>query len=357
MIGLLDELGPAKIPNRDLKPVRNPYSWNNNASVIFIDQPVNTGFSYSSQAVSTTAAASKDIYALLTLFFTQFPQYAKQDFHISGESYAGHYIPIFSQEILSHKDRNINLKSALIGNGLTDPLTQYKYYRPMACGEGGYPSVLSKSDCQTMDNALPRCQSLIKSCYDKGDARTCASATSNCNNAMFGTFQRSGKDVYDIRQNEGTGTPSYSSQFLNSEKVKQALGVEVDRFDSCNGGINGNFVSAGDWMLPIHRSIPKILEQIPVLIYAGDADFICNWLGNRAWTNALEWPGKDAFSKAKVQPLRSATGKADYGNVKTAKNFAFMQIYQAGHMVPADQPEPAVDMFNRWISGEWFAKQ
>ncbi|KND94070.1 Carboxypeptidase Y-like protein A [Tolypocladium ophioglossoides CBS 100239] len=356
MIGLLDELGPAKIPNRDLKPVRNPYSWNNNASVVFIDQPVNTGFSYSSQAVSTTAAASKDIYALLTLFFTQFPQYAKQDFHISGESHAGHYIPIFSQEILSHKARNINLKSALIGNGLTDPLTQYKYYRPMACGEGGYPSVLGDSDCQTMDNALPRCQSLIQSCYDGGDTQTCASATSNCNNAIFGTFSRSGKDIYDIRQNDGACTPSYSSQFLNSKTVMKALGVEVDRFDSCNSNINGNFVSAGDWMLPIHRSIPRILEQIPVLIYAGDADFICNWLGNRAWTNALEWPGKEAFSKAKVEPLRSVRGKADYGNVKTAQKFAFVQIYQAGHMVPADQPEPAMDMFNRWISGEWFSK-
>ncbi|PNY27663.1 Carboxypeptidase Y-like protein A [Tolypocladium capitatum] len=357
MIGLLDELGPAKIPNMDLKPVRHPYSWNNNASVLFLDQPVNAGFSYSSQNVSTTAAASKDIYALLTLFFAQFPQYAKQDFHISGESYAGHYIPIFSREILSHKDRNINLKSALIGNGLTDPLTQYEYYRPMACGEGGYPSVLSKSDCQIMDNALHRCQSLIKSCYDTSDARTCETATSNCNDAVLGTFIRSGKDFYDIRQNDGAGTPSYSDQFLNSKTVMQALGVEVDRFDACNRSVNGNFVSAGDWMLPIHRSIPKMLEQIPVLIYAGDADFICNWLGNRAWTNALEWPGNRAFSKAKVQPLRSATGKADYGNVKTAQNLSFMQIYQAGHMVPADQPEPAVDMFNRWIGGEWFSKR
>jgi cathepsin A (carboxypeptidase C) len=77
----------------------------------------------------------------LTLFFQKFPQYAKQDFHIAGESYAGHYIPVFTAEILSHKNRNINLKSVLIGNGLTDGFTQYEHYRPMACGEGGYPAV------------------------------------------------------------------------------------------------------------------------------------------------------------------------------------------------------------------------
>ncbi|MCQ6513304.1 S10 family peptidase, partial [Vibrio parahaemolyticus] len=76
--------------------VNNPESWNNNASVIFLDQPVNVGYSYSGGSVSNTVAAGKDIYALLTLFFHQFPEYAKQDFHIAGESYAGHYIPVFA---------------------------------------------------------------------------------------------------------------------------------------------------------------------------------------------------------------------------------------------------------------------
>lgn len=355
MVGLLTELGPARIPNQDLKPVRNPYSWNNNASVIFLDQPINTGFSYSSRSVSTTAAASKDVYALMTLFFRQFPQYAKQDFHIAGESYAGHYIPIFAQDILAHQDRNINLKSVMIGNGLTDPLTQYRYYKPMACGEGGYPSVLSESQCRSLDNALPRCQSLIKSCYDTDDTRTCASATSNCNAGLLSPYQRSGRNVYDVRQKSGEGTPEYSDQFLNEDSVKEALGVEVAEFDRCNGQVNGNFVSAGDWMKPTFRAVPKLLEQIPVLIYAGDADYICNWLGNRAWTDALEWPGRDAFSKAKQVALRSPTaGKEDYGYIKTARNFAFLRVRQAGHMVPESQPEASVDFFNRWIGGEWF---
>ena len=87
MTGLFFELGPAKV-GKNLKPVKNPNSWNNKANVIFLDQPVNTGYSHGS-SVDTTLAASKDIYALLTLFFKQFPQYAKQDFHIAGESYAG----------------------------------------------------------------------------------------------------------------------------------------------------------------------------------------------------------------------------------------------------------------------------
>jgi cathepsin A (carboxypeptidase C) len=180
LTGLFMELGPSFI-NEKREVKFNPYSWNANASVIFLDQPVNVGYSYSGSSVSNTIAAGKDVYALLTLFFKQFPEYANQTFHISGESYAGHYIPVFASEILSHKNRNINLQSVLIGNGLTDGYTQYEYYRPMACGDGGWPAVLDESQCQSMDNSLPRCQSLIESCYNSESVWSCVPASIYCN--------------------------------------------------------------------------------------------------------------------------------------------------------------------------------
>jgi len=88
LTGLFMELGPASI-DKNIKVVHNPASWNSNASVIFLDQPVNVGYSYSDSPVSTTQAAGKDVYAFLTMFFDKFPEYASQDFHITGESYAG----------------------------------------------------------------------------------------------------------------------------------------------------------------------------------------------------------------------------------------------------------------------------
>lgn len=361
LTGLFLELGPSSI-DKKLKVVNNEFSWNQNASVIFLDQPVNVGYSYSGSSVSNTIAAGKDVYALLTLFFHQFPEYAHQDFHIAGESYAGHYIPVFASEILSHKNRNINLKSVLIGNGLTDGYTQYEHYRPMACGEGGYPAVLDESECQSMDNALPRCQSLIKNCYDSGSVWSCVPASIYCNNAFIGPYQRTGQNVYDIRGKcEDSSNLCYSalgwiSDYLNQKEVMDTLGAEVSSYDSCNFDINRNFLFQGDWMQPFHRLVPKILEEIPVLIYAGDADFICNWLGNKAWTEALEWPGKKAFNKAELDDLTIPGGKKEYGKVKSSGNFTFMRIYQAGHMVPMDQPENSLDFLNRWIAGEWFEK-
>ena len=276
LIGLFIELGPARI-DKHLNVVNNPYAWNSNASVIFLDQPVNTGLSYSGSSVSNTIAAGKDVYALLTLFFKQFPEYAHQDFHIAGESYAGHYIPVFATEILRHKKRNINLKSLLIGNGLTDGLTQYEHYRPMACGDGGWPAVLDEASCQGMDNALPRCRVLIEGCYETDSVWSCVPASIYCNSALMGPYQRTGQNVYDVREKCAEGSTlcyleiDYATRWLNQQEVLEALGAEVDSFNSCNFNVNRNFLFAGDWMKPFHRLVPAILEQIPVLIYAVSA--------------------------------------------------------------------------------------
>jgi cathepsin A (carboxypeptidase C) len=96
LTGLFMELGPSRVNKAGSKPLHNPYSWNNNASVIFLDQPINVGYSYGDDSVSDTVAAGKDVYALLVLFFKQFPEYKDLEFHIAGESYAGHYIPVFA---------------------------------------------------------------------------------------------------------------------------------------------------------------------------------------------------------------------------------------------------------------------
>lgn len=355
LTGLFMELGPSSIDS-NIKPKYNPYSWNSNASVIFLDQPVNVGYSYSGSSVSDTVAASKDVYALLTLFFKQFPQYAHQPFHIAGESYAGHYIPVFAAEILAHKKRNINLQSVLIGNGLTDPLTQYPEYRPMACGEGGYPAVVDESTCQSMDNALPRCLSMIDACYRSESVWTCVPSAIYCNQAILGPYMRTGQNPYDVRE-PCKGSMCYPqmddvSTYLNLAAVRDALGVEVDSYESCNMNINQNFLFHGDWMKPFHRLVPSLLEKIPVLIYAGDADFICNWLGNLAWAEALDWSGQTEFAATSLDGLVDGKGK-EIGQIKSTGNFTYMRLYGGGHMVPLDQPEASLEFYNRWIGGEW----
>lgn len=362
LTGLFFELGPSSI-NEDIKTVYNPYSWNSNATVIFLDQPVNVGFSYTgSEGVTDTVAAGKDVYAFLQLFFKQFPEYTAngQDFHIAGESYAGHYIPVFATEILSHpvSERNFNLTSVLIGNGLTDPLNQYPSYEPMACGEGGEPAVLSPEECDSMDETLDRCLGLIQSCYESESVWSCVPASIYCNNAQINPYSRTGKNVYDIRKEcEGQlcyKDMQYIDEYLNLDWVQEAIGAEVDKYESCNFDINRNFLFAGDWMRPYHKAVSELLNQdIPVLIYAGDKDFICNWLGNRAWTDVLPWKSADEFAKQPVRNWVASLTNEKSGEVKSFEQLTYLRVYGGGHMVPYDAPEEALSMLNEWIHGNF----
>jgi cathepsin A (carboxypeptidase C) len=361
MIGLFFELGPSRI-NDKIEPVHNPHAWNNNASVIFLEQPVGVGYSYGSSGVDKTEDAAKDIYALLSLFFHQFPEYSKQHFHLAGESYGGHYVPAFTAEILSHQPNNINLKSASVGNGLSDTLLQYPQYKPFACdGAGGYDSVLDQETCDKMEKSIPRCNELIERCYATESSWMCVPAYLYCTNAMVIPYTNTGRNPYDIRDPCQGGEDlcyaeiTYATKYLNREDVIEAIGSEVHEYGSCNWKVNREFMLTGDWMKPYFRLHTQVLETIPTLIYAGDADFICNWLGIHEWTENLDWPHREDFQAAEFKELHLPDEEKAYGRFKTSHNLTFLQLFEAGHLVPHDTPEAASDMINRWLQGEWWA--
>ena len=360
MTGLLFELGPASI-GPDIKPVHNPYSWNNNASVIFLDQPVNVGFSYSEKRVSNTRAVGKDVYALLNLFFETFPEYNGNGFHISGESYAGHYIPGIATEILAHDapERVFNLTSLLIGNGITDPLRQDPSYQKMACGEGGHPPIVSEEECANWNKDLPWIQQLTKACYKFDNALTCVPA-SIAAGRLLEPFEKTGLNIYDIRspcEDSDSGLCykglDYIDQYLNLPEVQEALGVETKQFEGCSNSVGYNFALTGDGAKPFQQDVAAVLEkEIPVLIYAGDKDFICNWVGQELWLKKLEWSGLYLYNSKNKTVWETELGPA--GETKSALGLTFLRVYEAGHMVPHDQPENSLEMFNTWLFGGSF---
>lgn len=63
------------------------------------------------------------------------------------------------------------------------------------------------------------------------------------------------------------------------------------------------------------------------------ADFICNWFGNFAWTKLLEWHGKDGYNAATDIKVDSKTTGKPLGEYRSYLNFAFLRVYEAGHMV------------------------
>lgn len=99
--------------------------------------------------------------------------------------------------------------------------------------------------------------------------------------------------------------------------------------------------------------LPAMLNDgVRAVIYAGDKDLICNYVGNRAWVDALEWDDADKWAAA--EDFEWATRGTKAGKVRSVGPLSFVQVYDAGHMVPMDQPVHALDMLTRFTSDKGF---
>ena len=108
-----------------------------------------------------------------------------------------------------------------------------------------------------------------------------------------------------------------------------------------------------DWMQNLEVHIPSVLDAgVRVLVYAGDKDFICNVEGNRRWVDAMAWSGATEFAAAPT--TKWAVDGAAAGEARAARGLTFLRVYDAGHMVPMDQPARALDMLQRFIEDQPF---
>ena len=98
-------------------------TWINQATMIYIDQPVGTGFSYGEPLLTTMDEAASEFATLVTNIWETFPQLKTKDLYMTGESYAGKYIPRFSWELFNIDNNKFNLKASLVGDPYTAPLT------------------------------------------------------------------------------------------------------------------------------------------------------------------------------------------------------------------------------------------
>jgi cathepsin A (carboxypeptidase C) len=365
-LALLAENGPCTV--NGTTPVANPFSWHNKANVMWVDQPAGVGFS-TGFGTHDEAGVANNMYVFLQNFFKALPQYGNGGFYIFGESYGGHYVPAIGHRIWQgNKDKQgveIPMKGISIGNGLTNPKEQYKWYAQMGYDggkdEGGHaPGMFNKYVYGAMKLATPVCVAAIDRCEKAGTAlpgvnnTECLEASEVCNIMSQIPLKATGKNPYDQRIPCEHGNLCYDfsgmEAWLNTAEVQKALGVSK-KWESCNYAVNMAFQLAGDWMQPFHGLIPELLNDgVEVLIYAGDCDYICNWLGNKAWTKSLEWDGASDFNQAedKDWQLEGET----VARLRSFKNFHFMQVFNAGHMVPMDQPAAALEMVNQFVAGK-----
>ncbi|CAH2015005.1 unnamed protein product [Acanthoscelides obtectus] len=132
LYGLFMEHGPFQL-NENAELELRKHAWTNNHSVIYIDNPVGAGFSFTHHKngyARNQTQIGNELYTALQQFFVLFPELRKNEFYVTGESYAGKYVPTLAYTIYRNNpgaEAKINLKGVAIGNGYMDPLHQKGY--------------------------------------------------------------------------------------------------------------------------------------------------------------------------------------------------------------------------------------
>ncbi|KAG1631373.1 hypothetical protein G6F44_011043 [Rhizopus delemar] len=234
MIGLWQENGPCRVARNTTNIDYNPHSWTLVSNMLFLDQPVGAGFSYG--AKMNIARNPQLFYDAIQLFYEAFPQYSQLPFHLFGESFAGRYIPVYSDYIVKRNKQEvlkIPLESIGIGNGWINPLIQFQYGSTMACNSS-YGNLLSQRACDRMKKAYVTCSSLVKKCYEKDNALSCVRADNYCTNNIDGVFALSKRSYYDVRKAEDVVEPPQDFiNLLNQPDMKRKIGAADMVFEEC----------------------------------------------------------------------------------------------------------------------------
>ncbi|KAF8627081.1 hypothetical protein AX15_004559 [Amanita polypyramis BW_CC] len=310
MIGLFQEHGPCLIAPDGQTTLYNPYSWNNLSNIIYIDQPVGTGFSYGTDTVDSTWTAAPPVWKVFQILFESeaFSKYQSREFIFSTESYGGHYGPEFvtyfdQQNALVRsgevKGVEVVVSALMINNGWFDPLLQYKSYLDFATYAPGYGQLQNDSVLHQMqvDWSKPGgCKDQEEACYAAGNSSNsnniCKKADDYCTLTMYnpGIGDR---DSYDLRQNSSAlFPPEYYLNFLANATIKRLIGAE-STYGECADPPYNLFVKTGDDARTLLPQLAALVNsKLKVLIWAGDADINCNWLGGLASIQAMDWYGK-----------------------------------------------------------------
>ncbi|XP_052189698.1 serine carboxypeptidase-like 42 [Diospyros lotus] len=368
--GAFTELGPffPKGDGRSLR--RNSMSWNRASNMLFVESPAGVGWSYSNTTSDYQCgddSTARDMLQFMLKWYEKFPAFKSRDLFLTGESYAGHYIPQLAIAILDYNARSsgfmFKIKGLAIGNPLLkldrDIPATYEFFwsHGMISDEIGLAIM---NDCDFEDYTFSSPHNVTGSCND-------AIAKANL---IVGEYINYYDVILDVCY------PSIVEQELRLKKMATKISVGVDvcmsyerRFyfnlpevqkalhanrtnlpygwSMCSEVLNYRNTDGDINILPLLKMI--IQNNIPVWIFSGDQDSVVPLLGSRTLVRELAHdmqlkitvPYAAWFHKGQVGGWAT-----EYGNMLT-----FATVRGAAHMVPYAQASRALHLFSSFVRG------
>ncbi|KAM3753258.1 hypothetical protein ACB098_03G080700 [Castanea mollissima] len=321
MTGNFFELGPwrvnfhkAKSDPLVLEP--NSGSWNRLFGLLFLDNPIGTGFSIAStpqEIPRDQYTVATHLFAAITSFIELDPSFKFRPIYITGESYAG----------------------VAIGNGLTDPITQVATHAVNAYFSG----LINERQKSELEKAQWEAVGLTKS-------KNWSEATNARNKVLHLLQNMTGlATLYDF-----TRKVPYNSDlvtdFLQNNEVKKVLGAnESIVFEECSDAVGDALHD--DVMKSVKYMVEFLVKKSKVLLYQGHFDLRDGVVSTETWVKTMDWEGVGNFSMAgrKVWKINKALA----GFVQKWGSLSQVVVLGAGHLVPTDQSLSSQAMIEDWV--------
>ncbi|XP_022820630.1 venom serine carboxypeptidase-like [Spodoptera litura] len=370
LTGLFDEIGPFTVVNSTLK--RNPHTWLHNHSLLFIDNPVGTGYSFTEHNKGFTtnmATYSNHLFIALKQFLQIFPELKTVPLYLAGESYAGKYVPAMAMEIHKRKEKlgsEINLQGLIIGNAYVDPEVISHIALPFH-----YFGLLEKEQLEMIKPLIDAFQESIR----KNNSIEAKNKWNILVSVLL--FISSQKHGYNFLSDDLL-VGKYVS-FLKTTPVKRAIHVGDINFEWVNMTVNVNL--APDFLSSTKPMFERLLEHYRVLAYWSSPreedgiKYTLEPLENRfspclkeLRRNSVLTGGFSIFKLPQSHPdfvladlWQLFSEVADKCGPGIPRKQSFISRYHktggrltevvfrgAGHMVPLDKPAPAENLVARW---------
>mmetsp|Transcript_25563 Transcript_25563/g.54284 ORF Transcript_25563/g.54284 Transcript_25563/m.54284 type:complete len:611 (-) Transcript_25563:74-1906(-) len=400
MVGLMAENGPVTIPKygpgitapnpssaMDAPLVANPFAWTKKSAMLWVEQPGGTGFSTASKQWTGKEADDRteddvadDFYAFLQNVYNVFGEdLRRKKLYVTGESYAGMYIPSIARGIHlgnervraegSDTSRIINLSGVAIGNGWIDAKIQGPTTIDFAFWHGMIDLRTYRSLHEKWDQCISR--ELTDTSYEPlhpfttPDECGISVAVMEASGSTF-MYDVTTYDTYDAVVKPG-GTVS---RFFNDPDVRTALNLpsmeEKPYWLACVPGSGRRrklkssrelILLENDQPLSVVPYVAELLDdaKIDVLFYNGDLDLACPIQSTEMSLETMEWSGKSEWMNQEVtQWMEWRVDGQPSGHTKKFNNLQLLAVYNSGHFVPINQARNSLNLIGRLLDGKGF---
>eukprot|EP00039_Didymoeca_costata_P028038 m.19801 g.19801 ORF g.19801 m.19801 type:complete len:487 (-) comp6676_c0_seq2:269-1729(-) len=402
LVGFFTENGPFMLDLASLnttgkdsvpKLFHRETGWQKAASYIFLESPAGVGFSYCDYdgCTANDTSTAVDNHNVLKAFFKGFPEYSKNEFFITGESYAGIYVPTLAEQIMNDANNEINLVGMAVGNGcwgsqvglcafgadMARINVQFLYghgaisatlYKNIsaecgdpALGPGTWKEPVSAA-CQDGINRMHQMSGNFEiydyydTCYGThGIQMTAEDRAAHIADVKAGAPFGAGANAPRTRVGGAVndypcGGQEAMSAYLSEQSVVEALHVKAG-----TKGMNYGPRDRGD-LRPLYATLA---QKYRLVIYSGDVDGCVPFVGTEEWTKGLGFKKLEEWRAWQAGTNQNASVRINAGYVTTYEakpnhNFTFLTVKGAGHMVPEFKPVAALQFLERFFKNEPF---